>query len=244
MKKEIVYVTGGAGFIGSNLCEKLLLLNYKVIALDNFKTGKYFFLKECLKNSNFQIKKIDLKNKKKLINIIKPNSIIFHLSANADLQFGINNRIIDIRENIEVTHNVLEACVEKKIKKIIFSSTGSVYGEANIFPTLENYQYPLQTSLYANSKNCCEGMITAYSKYFDLNYTIFRFVSVLGQKYTHGHVKDFLKKLSKNKKRIKIFGNGKQKKSNMHVDDCVNALIMSIINKKFDRGIFNLGTKD
>lgn len=244
MKKEIIYVTGGAGFVGSNLCEKLLLLNYKVIALDNFKTGKYFFLKKCSQNSNFQIKKIDLKNKKKLINTIKPNSIIFHLSANADLQFGINNRIIDIKENIQVTHNILEACIKKKMKKIIFSSTGSVYGEANSFPTPENYNYPIQTSLYANSKNCCEGMITAYSKYFNLNYTIFRFVSVLGQKYTHGHVKDFCKKLIKNKNKIKIFGNGKQKKSYMHVDDCVNALIMSIKNKKFDKEIFNLGTEE
>lgn len=244
MKKETIYVTGGAGFVGSNLCEKLLLLKYKVVALDNFKTGRKFFLKKCLQNSNFQIKKLDLKNKKKLISAIKPNSVIFHLSANADLQFGIDNRLIDIKENIQVTHNILEACIKKKIKKIIFSSTGSVYGEANLYPTPENYKYPIQTSLYANSKNCCEGMITTYSKYFNLNYTIFRFVSVLGQKYTHGHVKDFCKKLIKNKKEIKIFGNGKQKKSYIHVDDCVNALIMSIKNKKFDKEIFNLGTED
>lgn len=243
MPKKI-FVTGGAGFIGSNLCEKLLKLNYKVIALDNLKTGRISFLKNCLKNKNFKLIKLDLKNKKKVIKIIENNSIIFHLSANADVQFGIQNRFIDIKENIQVTQNILEACKIKKVQKIVFSSTGSVYGEAKNIPTPENYEYPVQTSLYANSKNCCEGMITTYNKYFDLKFTIFRFVSIVGQKYTHGHIIDFIRKLIKNKKKIKILGNGMQKKSYLHVNDCVEALIMSVRNKKFDNNIFNLGSKE
>ena len=241
---NLVYVTGGAGFIGSNLCEKLIKLKYKVVALDNLRTGKKFFLRKIIKHKNFRFINIDLKNKKSLDKIIKKNSFIVHLSANADVRFGIKNRFIDLDENIKVTQNILEICIKKNVKKIVFSSTGSVYGEATKIPTPENYEYPLQTSLYANSKNCCEGMITTYNNYFKLKYTIFRFVSCLGQKYTHGHVIDFFKKLKKNPLKIKILGNGKQLKSYMHVDDCCDALIHSLRYKKYDNQILNLGTKE
>jgi UDP-glucose 4-epimerase len=239
---KLVYVTGGAGFVGSNLCENLIKLNYKVVALDNLKTGRKFFLKEILKNKNFKFIKIDLK-KKNIEKIISKNSYVVHLSANADLRFGIKNRFIDLEENIKVTQNILEACIKKNVRKIIFSSTGSVYGEAVKIPTPENY-CSIQTSLYANSKNCCEGLITTYNKYFNLKYTIFRFVSCLGQKYTHGHVIDFCKKLIKNPYKIKILGNGKQLKSYMHVDDCCNAIIQSLEHSKYDNKILNLGTKE
>jgi UDP-glucose 4-epimerase len=244
MGNSIIYVTGGAGFIGSNLCDHLIKENYNVIALDNLKTGKLSFLKNLKKKKNFKFINIDLKNKDKLIQLIKKNSIVFHLSANADVRNGINNRNIDLQENVIVTHNVLEACIKNNVKKIVFSSTGSVYGEATQIPTIENENYPIQTSLYATSKNCCEGLITSYSKYFGIKYSIFRFVSVLGPRYTHGHVIDFYRSLLKDKSTLKILGNGLQKKSYMHVDDCCRALLMSIKNRKFDNQILNLGSKE
>jgi UDP-glucose 4-epimerase len=244
MRNSIIYVTGGAGFIGSNLCDHLVKKNYNVIALDNLKTGKLFFLKNLKNKKNFKFINIDLKNKNKLTQLIKKNSIVFHLSANADVRNGINNRYIDLKENVIVTHNVLEACIKNNVKKIIFSSTGSVYGEAKQIPTVEDNNYPIQTSLYANSKNCCEGLITTYSKYFGIKYSIFRFVSVLGPRYTHGHVIDFYRNLLKDRLTLKIIGNGLQKKSYMHVDDCCRALLMSIKNKKFDNQILNLGSKE
>ena len=239
-----IYVTGGAGFIGSNLCTELVKKNYQVIAIDNLSTGNLNFIKHLLKKKNFKFFKINLNNKKKVKYLFSNKSVVVHLAANADVRYGIKKRDKDIKENIIVTSNVLESCIFNKVNKIIFASTGSVYGDAKIIPTAENYSYPIQTSLYANSKNAAEGLITTYSNYFGLKYTIFRFVSVLGKNYTHGHVRDFLLKLKKNKNSIKILGNGLQKKSYLHVNDCVDAILQAIKKKKYEKKILNLGTNE
>lgn len=238
-------VTGCAGFIGSNLVDRLLKdkKNF-VIGIDNFSTGNSKFLNEAKKSKNFKLIKADLLNLKKLKNSFKGGNIVFHLAANADVRFGVNNPRKDLEQNTIATQNVLEAMKLNNIKKIVFSSTGSVYGEASKIPTPENSPFPIQTSFYGASKVACEGLISAYCEGFDMQGYIFRFVSILGERYTHGHVFDFYKKLKKNPKKLEVLGNGKQRKSYLYVQDCIDAIFLSLKKSKEKLNIFNLGLND
>lgn len=242
MKKKIAVVTGCYGFIGSHLTEKLLKKNYKVIGIDNLSTGKKKFLKH-VKNKNFKFYKLDLLQNK-LDKYFKNAEIVFHLAANADVRYGIFQRDKDIKQNILVTHNILEQIIKHNIKKIVFSSTGSVYGEANEIPTKENTAFPIQTSLYGASKISAEALISAYSEAYNIKSYIFRFVSILGERYSHGHVFDFLIQLLKNNNQLRVLGDGYQNKSYLHVSDCIEAIFLSI--KKFNKkvNIINLGTQE
>jgi len=238
-------VTGCAGFIGSNLVDRLLKdkKNF-VIGIDNYSTGNTKFLNKANKSKKFKFIKADLLNLNKLKNSFKGGDIIFHLAANADVRFGVNNPRKDLEQNTIATQNVLEAMKFNNIKKIVFSSTGSVYGEASIIPTPENSPFPIQTSFYGASKLACEGLISAYCEGFNMRGHIFRFVSILGERYTHGHVFDFYKKLKKNPKKLEVLGDGKQRKSYLYVQDCIDAIFLSLkkSNEKFN--IFNLGLND
>ncbi len=246
MKKiKIALVTGAAGFVGSNLVDFLLKKKIKVIGIDNLKTGKKKFLEGALNNKNFRLFKIDLINLKALSKIFNNKiDIVYHLAANADVRFGLKNPKNDINNNILCTFNVLEACRKNKINNIVFSSTGSIYGEAEEIPTKENTNFPIQTSVYGASKLAGEGLICAYSEGYNLKCWIFRFVSILGPRYTHGHVFDFYKKLKSNSKKLLVLGNGRQRKSYLHVQDCIRAIDIACkkTNKKIN--IFNLGTDD
>ena len=246
MRNKVALVTGSAGFIGSNLVDDLLKKNFYVIGVDNFRTGKKKFIKDHIKDKNFIFKKIDLTLKKKLSNISKYKiDIVFHMAANADVSKGHLNPLNDLKFNTIMTSNILEFVRKKKIKEFVFCSTGSVYGETKTIPTPENDKFPIQTSMYGASKLACEGLIQAYSEAYNIKSFIFRFVSILGPRYTHGHVVDFYKKLLKNKKKLKILGNGNQKKSYLHVKDCINA-ITRVINLKIKKkiNIYNLGLNE
>ncbi len=238
-------VTGCAGFIGSNLVDRLLKdkKNF-VIGIDNYSTGNIKFLNNAKKLKNFKFIKADLLNLNKLKNSFKGGDIIFHLAANADVRFGVNNPRKDLEQNTIATQNVLEAMKFNNIKKIVFSSTGSVYGEASVIPTPENSPFPIQTSFYGASKVACEGLISAYCEGFDVQGYIFRFVSILGERYTHGHVFDFYKKLKKDPKKLEVLGNGKQRKSYLYVHDCIDAIFLSLKKSKKKLNIFNLGLND
>ena len=191
-------VTGCAGFIGSNLVDRLLEnKNNLVIGIDNFSTGNNKFIEKAYKSNNFQFYEVDLLNLNELKDIFKGGDIVFHLSANADVRFGTSNPRKDLEQNTIVTQNVLESMQYNNIKKIVFSSTGSIYGESKLIPTPENAPFPIQTSLYGASKIACEGLISAYCEGFGIQSHIFRFVSILGERYTHGHVYDFYMKLKK-----------------------------------------------
>ncbi|HYZ83512.1 MAG TPA: NAD-dependent epimerase/dehydratase family protein, partial [Bryobacteraceae bacterium] len=169
---------------------------------------------------------------------------VFHLAANADVRFGTHHPRKDLEQNTIVTSNVLEAMRLNQIRRIVFSSTGSVYGEASVVPTPEAAPFPVQTSLYGASKLACEGLIAAYAEGFGLTGYIFRFVSILGERYSHGHVYDFLQQLRNDSSRLKILGNGKQKKSYLYVQDCIDAIFVAL-EKATDRvNIFNLGTDE
>ncbi len=241
MSKKIL-VTGCAGFIGSHLCEKLISLGYHVVGIDNFSTGKKKFIESLIGNKNFELKKLDLLNEQKLYRYFKNVKLVFHLAANADVKNGFLHPKKDLEQNTLVTYNVLEAMRKQSIKKIIFASTGSIYGEPKKFPTKENYDFPIQTSLYGSSKLACEGLIQAYSSGFGFKSIIFRFVSIMGERYTHGHLFDFYKQLIKNKSKLKVLGNGQQKKSYLNVSDCIDAMIMTMHRNMKNVQIYNLGT--
>ena len=230
-------ITGGAGFIGSNLAIKLSK-NNKVTIVDNLSTG---FSQYIPKNQNIRFVKCDLLNLTKLKKTFKGHEAVFHLAANADIRFGLKNPSKDLKQNAIATLNVLEAMRSNNIKKILFTSTAPVYGKNTIFPTPEDAKMSYQTSLYGASKLYCEGLISSYCEGFDFQAWIFRFVSILGPRYSHGHVYDFLKMLLKNKKKLKVLGDGKQKKSYLHVSDCINAMMIAFKKSKKSVNIFNLG---
>jgi UDP-glucose 4-epimerase len=243
MKK--IFVTGAAGFIGSNLIDRLLLLGYRVIGWDNFSTGKLKFLEKSLKNTNFELIEGDNLNLNHLTSSMKACEVVFHLAANADVRFGLNHPSKDLNQNTIATFNVLQAMNANGIKRIIFSSTGSVYGETTVIPTPENVGFPIQTSLYGASKVACETLIQAYSEGYGFESYIFRFVSILGERYTHGHIFDFYKQLIDHPDYLNVLGDGTQRKSYLYVQDCIDAMLHVLsVPKQNNVNIYNLGTDE
>lgn len=218
-------VTGGAGFIGSTLVDRLLALGHCVTAYDNFSTGQRPFLEGALANPNFRLVEGDVLDLPALKRAAAGAEVVYHLAANADVRFGTHHPDRDLQQNTIATFNVLEAMRANGVKRIGFSSTGSVYGEPDVFPTPETAPFPIQTSLYAASKVAGEGLISAYAHGFGFQAYIFRFVSILGERYTHGHVFDFYAKLLANPHQIEVLGNGKQRKSYLYVQDCIDAIL-------------------
>jgi UDP-glucose 4-epimerase len=234
-------VTGCAGFIGSNLVDRLLAGGHHITGIDNFSTGQRRFLEGALTHPNFRLVEIDLLDLDLLRQAFAGGEAVFHLAANADVRFGTTHPHKDLEQNTIVTYNVLEAMRTDGIKKITFSSTGSVYGAATVVPTPEDGPFPIQTSLYGASKTASEGLIAAYCEGFNFQSWIFRFVSILGERYTHGHVFDFYQKLKADPSRLLVLGNGKQRKSYLYVQDCIDAILLAM-DKAFDKvNIFNLG---
>jgi len=239
-----VLVTGVAGFIGSSLTDRLLSLGHTVVGVDNFSTGQREFLEGAQANANFVLREQDLLNLDALVEAAAGVDLVVHFAANADVRFGPDHPGRDLEQNILVTWNVLEAMRRNGLRRIAFSSTGSVYGEAAVIPTPEDAPFPVQTSLYGASKVSAEGLISAYCESFGFEGYIFRFVSILGERYTHGHVLDFYKKLMADPTRLPVLGNGTQRKSYLYVQDCVDAILCVLENAKDRVNIFNLGTNE
>ena len=240
MRKTSV-ITGCAGFIGSNLVDRLVDEGRFVIGVDNFSTGQRRFLDGALGDSNFRLVEMDLLELDALKAAFAGADEVYHLAANADVRFGTEHPRKDLEQNTIATYNVLEAMRANNIKKLAFSSTGSVYGEARVFPTPEDAPFPVQTSLYGASKAASEGLISAYCEGFGFEACIFRFVSILGERYTHGHVFDFYKQLKVNSKTLKVLGNGRQRKSYLYVQDCINAILLAMARAPEKINIYNLG---
>ena len=240
-----VFITGACGFIGSNLVDRLLKDGYKVVGWDNRSTGRIEFLNDALNNPNFTLIEGDNLNVSALSEAMIGCDVVFHLAANADVRFGLNHPSKDLNQNTIATFNVLTAMKERGIKKIIFSSTGSVYGESTVIPTPENAAFPIQTSLYGASKVACESMIQAYSEGYGFESYIFRFVSILGERYTHGHIFDFYKQLIEHPEYLNVLGDGTQRKSYLYVQDCVDAMLHVLSLKSETKvNIYNLGTNE
>jgi len=235
-----VVVTGGYGFIGSNLVAELLNRGDEVIIIDNFSTGSELFLDKYLQKNSFTLKMDLLADSYiDLVPKLRGVSTIYHLAANADVRGGWSDTGRDIKQNILVSHNVAEIARTLSVEEVIFTSTGCVYGDSFVMPTPETHPFPIQTSLYGASKIAAEGIFSAYSNQGAFKSTVFRFVSVLGPNYHHGHVIDFVRQLESNPNSLKILGNGKQRKSYISVEDCVSALIHLRGENRFE--VFNIG---
>jgi UDP-glucose 4-epimerase len=237
-------VTGAAGFIGSTLVDRLLEAGHTVVGLDNFSTGRMDFLEGALASPGFRLERGDLLDPEALARAIQGAEVVFHLAANADVRFGTQHPRKDLEQNTIGTHNVLEAMRTNNVRRIAFSSTGSIYGEPRVFPTPEDAPLPIQTSLYGASKMAAEGLIAAYCEGFGMQAYIFRFVSILGERYTHGHVFDFYKQLLAHPHRLDVLGDGKQRKSNLYVQDCMDAILTAIEKADEKVNILNLGTDE
>lgn len=240
------FVTGAAGFIGSNLVDVLLSKGFPVVCYDNFSTGRPEFLSSAKKHRNCTLIHGDTLDLTALAAAMAVCDTVFHLAANADVRFGLNHPRKDLEQNTIATFNVLEAMRANNIKRIAFSSTGSTYGEAEIIPTPEDAPFPIQTSLYAASKVAGETLIHSYCEGFGFEGYIFRFVSILGERYTHGHVFDFYQQLLDHPGYLRVLGDGTQRKSYLHVGDCVSAILHvmnagTALKAKHRVEVYNLG---
>jgi len=238
------FITGCAGFIGSTLADRLLADGHNVTGYDNFSTGQERFLDLARQSPAFQIVRGDTLDLPALTQAMQGADLVFHFAANADVRFGTEHPRRDLEQNTIATFNVLEAMRANVIKKIAFSSTGSIYGEPSVFPTPEGAPFPVQTSLYGASKLAGEGLIQAYCEGFGFRGYIFRFVSILGERYTHGHVFDFYKRLRDNPHELHVLGNGKQRKSYLYIQDCIDAMLIAVEKGLDNINIFNLGTDE
>ena len=237
-------VTGCAGFIGSHLVDRLLRDGHEVVGYDNFRTGQEEFLADALQSCRFRLVRGDNLDPDHLTQAMQGSEFIFHMAANADVRFGTDHPRDDLEHNTVATFNVLEAARANDISQIAFSSTGSVYGEPEIFPTPEDAPFPEQTSLHGASKLACEGLIAAYCEGFGFQSWIFRFVSILGERYSHGHVYNFFKQLSSNPDELRVLGDGTQRKSYLYVGDCIDGMILAVDKAKAKVNTFNLGTDE
>jgi UDP-glucose 4-epimerase len=246
---DTIFVTGAAGFIGSTLVDVLLARGKKVVGWDDFSTGQSEFVKGAGASPRFKMVRGDNLDLSALTSAMAGCDTVFHLAANADVRFGLNHPKKDLEQNTVATFNVLEAMRSNSIKTIAFASTGSVYGEATIIPTPENHPFPVQTSLYAASKLAGEGLIHAYCEGYGFEGYVFRFVSILGERYTHGHVVDFYRQLLDHPDHLRVLGDGAQKKSYLYVQDCLSAMLQIMEpglarREKHRVAIFNLGTEE
>jgi UDP-glucose 4-epimerase len=238
MKIKKAIVTGGAGFIGSHLVDALLARGAEVVVYDNFCTGRAEFLPKV--PSNLKIVRDDALDLPALKAAAAGCDFIFHFQANADVRGGRDNPRVDLEQNTIATWNALEAARAGGVKGFAFASSSAIYGDPETFPTPENYP-PLQTSLYGASKFAGEAMIQAYCEYYDMRSFTFRFVSWIGERYTHGIIFDIMKKLQRDPKRLPLLGDGTQKKSYLYVKDGVSGVMLGIEKGKTQKNIFNLG---
>jgi len=240
-----VLVTGGAGFIGSNLADRLAADGIGVTVYDNLSTGRREFLRELEDLPHARLVEGDVLDLDALAAAMAGCDTVFHLAANADLRHGLEHPRRDLEQNTIATSNVLEAMRAAGVSRIVFSSTGSVYGEPDVFPTPEDCPFPIQTSLYAASKLAGEGLIAAYCHGYGFTGVVYRFVSILGERYTHGHVYDFVAALRRDPARLRVLGDGRQEKSYLYVGDCVEAILAGLeAAPPGELSVFNLGTDE
>jgi UDP-glucose 4-epimerase len=240
-----VLITGGAGFIGSTLADRLLDDGVEVAILDDFRSGRREFVTAAVERGA-DLFEGDILDGALLAEAVAGADTVFHLQANADVRHGLDHPRRDLEQNTIATSDVLEAMRAAGARRICFSSTGSVYGEHATVPTPEDAGFPIQTSLYGASKLAGEGMIGAYAHGFGFTGLIFRFVSLLGERYTHGHVIDFYRKLKADPTRLPILGDGKQTKSYLYVQDCVSAMLTAVAHHGEEPGahVYNLGRNE
>ncbi|AEB69512.1 MULTISPECIES: NAD-dependent epimerase/dehydratase family protein [Methanothrix] len=243
LKNRSILVTGGAGFIGSHLVERLLLDN-EVTVLDNFSSGRIEFLEPYRDIPDFHLLTGDLMNPKILDNAVSGKDFIFHLAANPDVKLGSEDTHVHLEQNVLATYNLLEAMRKNDVRQMAFTSTSTVYGEAAQVPTPEDYGPLLPISLYGASKLSCEALISSYCHTFQMQSWIYRFANIVGERGTHGVLVDFIRKLRENSGKLEILGSGKQRKSYLEVKDCIRAMIHAVEHSSGEVNVFNIGSED
>jgi UDP-glucose 4-epimerase len=239
-----VFVTGGAGFIGSHVVERFLEQGNTVVIYDNFSTGQDRFLERAYAfGDRLRVVRADLLEAEALTKAMANSELVFHLAANADVRQGFMHPQKDLLQNTVATSNVLEAMRANGITEIAFASSSAVYGEASQRPTPETAVFPVQTSLYGASKLACEALIQAYCEGYNFQGYIFRLVSIVGARYSHGHVFDLYRLLKADPKHLKVLGDGQQEKSFLHVSDCLDAFFAVLEQGGDGVHIFNVGTR-
>ncbi|MBN2421630.1 NAD-dependent epimerase/dehydratase family protein [Candidatus Woesearchaeota archaeon] len=237
------FITGGAGFIGSNLVDMLIEEGHTVTVYDNLSSGKKDFLKHYFENDKFKFIHADILDFEKLKDSIKEHDVVFHFAANPDVLRGLKETNLDLKQNAVATYNVLEAMRLNNINKIVFSSSGTVYGNTGKDVADENYSGKLTISLYAASKVYSENLISAFCHIFNFRAWIFRFANIIGKRQTHGVIFDFIKKLKKNPDELLILGDGHQTKHYLYVEDCIKGIFFGLNNSKEQLNIFNLASE-
>jgi UDP-glucose 4-epimerase len=244
LREQRVLVTGGAGFIGSKLIEKLLKLGCKIKAIDNLSTGSMKAIEHLLKEKRFEFIKGDLLEEKSVEEALDGCELVFHLAANPEVRVGTANPWTHLEQNVIVSYKLLEGMRRSLAKTIAFTSSSTVYGEVSSLPTHEDYGPLLPISIYGASKLACEALITAYFHTFKIRSVIYRLANVVGPQASHGVVIDFFSKLKKNPNKLEILGDGSQKKSYIYIDECIDGMIYALEHAKEPVEIFNIGSVD
>ena len=234
-------ITGGAGFVGSNLAERLLADGHRVTVFDDLSAGSLEFLRECSTNTGFCFIEGDLLESDQIRNAMHGQDVVFHLAANSDIDKGRSESDRDLRLGTLATFNALDAMRVAGVRKLVFSSSSVVYGEPTRIPTPEDYGPLLPISLYGASKLACEGLISAFAHNYGIQAWIFRFANICGRHGTHGAIVDFIRKLRANPERLEVLGDGRQAKPNLHVSECVDGMVHGWQHAHDDVNCFNLG---
>ncbi|KYH41485.1 MAG: hypothetical protein AYL32_004570 [Candidatus Bathyarchaeota archaeon B26-2] len=240
-----VLVTGGAGFIGSHLVDVLMMRGLPVVVLDNMSRGSGENVARWIGHSGFRLIIGDCLNTDDLRKAMEDCRIVFHLAANSEVRAGASDTKIDLEQNILATYKVLEEMRRSETAKtLVFTSTSTVYGEASVIPTPENYGPLKPISLYGASKLACEAMISAFCHMFGLEAVVYRFANIVGSRSRHGVIWDFIHKLMANPSKLEILGDGRQSKSYLHVSDCVDAFLFGLEKAQERFEVFNVGSED
>ncbi|HUI39342.1 MAG TPA: NAD-dependent epimerase/dehydratase family protein [Methanothrix sp.] len=243
LKNRSILVTGGAGFIGSHLVDRLLSGN-EVTVLDNFSSGRRENLARHSENPDFTLVEADLLDADALQRAVRGKDMVFHVAANPDVKLGAADTRVHLDQNVLATYNLLEAMRTAGVRRIAFTSTSTVYGEANVVPTPEDYGPLKPISLYGASKLSCEALISSYCHTFGMQSWIYRFANIIGERGTHGVLVDFIRKLQENPRELEILGSGRQSKSYLDVKECVDAMVHCVASSREETNIFNIGSED
>ena len=240
MKDRRILITGAAGFIGSNIINKLVENNY-IIGLDNLSVGKLENIKPFMDDKNFYFSQTNFTNYDSILPLMKDIDLIIHLGANSNVQNGLTNNLIDFVDNTVGTHTVLRAMDKMGVSEMIFASSSAIYGNAIKTPTAEDYGPLIPISNYGASKLAAESFVLSYRTIYGMKTTVYRFANVIGRKRPHGVIYDLYNKIIKDRDTLEILGDGSQSKSYIYIDECIDGIIK--LHGKGD-GIFNLGTKE
>jgi len=237
-------VTGGAGFIGSHLVDALLARGDEVVVYDNLSGGNMAFLAQAKTQSGYSFVEADVLDLPDLMAAMKGCDIVYHVAADPDVRTSGHRAEQHVQQNVVATLRVLEAARVAGVGRIAFTSTSTVYGEATLIPTPEDYAPMQPISLYGASKLGSEALISAYCHTFDMQGVVFRFANIVGPRSTHGVTYDFYHKLKADPTRLEILGDGKQLKSYCHVSDCVSGMLYVVDHAKGEFSALNIGSDD